>query len=181
MLIIDPSEIEIMEKQYPGISRNISYFENAYLIFSINKFDFSLKKQLANPKKIYSIDTGLANSVSFQFSDNFGRQLENVVFLQLKRLGFEVYYHRNKQECDFIIRDNGKIINAIQVSHSIDNVSVRSREINGLQEAMLQYDLNNGLIITEDEEEIISINELTIQVIPVWKWLLGYTGQGMPR
>jgi uncharacterized protein len=159
-----------------SVKEYISYFENAYLIFSINKFDFSLKKQLANPKKIYSIDTGLANSVSFQFSENYGRQLENVVFLQLKRLGFEIYYHKNKQECDFIIRKNGKIINAIQVSHSIENVSVRSREINGLQEAMLQYDLNNGLIITEDAEEIIKINALTIQVIPVWKWLLGYSG-----
>lgn len=159
-----------------SVKEYISYFENAYLIFSINKFDFSLKKQLANPKKIYAIDTGLANSVSFQFSDNFGRQLENAVFLQLKRLGFEIYYHKNKQECDFIIRENGKIINAIQVSHSVDNESVRNREISGLQEALLQYDLHNGLIITEDEEEIIRINELTIHVIPVWKWLLGYSG-----
>lgn len=158
-----------------SVKEYISYFENAYLIFSINKFDFSLKKQLANPKKIYAIDTGLANSVSFQFSDNFGRQLENAVFLQLKRLGYEIYYHKNKVECDFIIRQNGKIINAIQVSHSIDNESVRSREINGLQEALLMYDLKSGLIITEDEEETITINELTIQVIPVWKWLLGYS------
>ncbi|MCK9400143.1 MAG: ATP-binding protein [Bacteroidales bacterium] len=156
-----------------SVKEYISYFENAYLIFSINKFDFSLKKQLANPKKIYSIDTGLANSVSFQFSDNFGRQLENVVFLQLKRKGHEIYYHKNKQECDFIIRENGKIINAFQVCQSIENSDTKSREINGLLEAMQQYDLTNGLIITEDEEEIIKLNECTIQVIPVWKWLLG--------
>jgi uncharacterized protein len=159
-----------------SVKEYISYFENAYLIFSINKFDFSLKKQLANPKKIYSIDTGLANSVSFQFSDNFGRQLENVVFLQLKRMGYEIYYHHNKQECDFIIRENGKIKNAVQVCRSIENADTKSREINGLQEAMQQYDLYNGLIITEDEEEVIMLNECTIQVIPAWKWLLGYGG-----
>ena len=160
-----------------SVKEYISYFENAYLLFSINKFDFSLKKQLANPKKIYSIDTGLANSVSFQFSDNFGRQLENVVFLHLKRMGHEIYYHKNKQECDFIIRENGKIINAIQVCQSIENPDTKSREMNGLQEAMKQYDLTNGLIITEDEEEIIKFKEFTIHVIPVWKWLLGYNGR----
>ena len=160
-----------------SVKEYISYFENAYLIFSINKFDFSLRKQLANPKKIYTIDTGLANSVSFQFSENFGRQLENVVFLQLRRKGHEIYYHRNRHECDFIIREKGKIINAFQVCQSIENSGTRSREINGLIEAMQQYDLNNASLITEDEEEVIMLNGLTIQVIPVWKWLLGYTGQ----
>jgi len=156
-----------------SVKEYISYFENAYLIFSINKFDFSLKKQLANPKKIYSIDTGLANSVSFQFSDNFGRQLENAVFLQLKRKGYEIYYHKNKHECDLIIRENGKIKSAFQVCQSIENSGTKSREINGLLEAMRQYDLYEGFILTEDEEDIIKLNDLTIHVIPVWKWLLG--------
>ncbi|MEI7983652.1 MAG: ATP-binding protein, partial [Bacteroidota bacterium] len=118
------------------VKEYIAYFEESYLIFSINKFDYSLKKQLANPKKIYCIDTGLANSVSFQFSENYGRQMENVIFLQLKRDGNEIYYHKARHECDFVIRENGKIVNAIQVCQSIEQPETRSREIKGLLEAM---------------------------------------------
>ncbi len=153
------------------VKEYIAYFEDCYLIFSINKFDYSLKKQLANPKKIYCIDTGLANSISFQFSENYGRQLENVIFLQLKRNGSEIYYHKGKHECDFVIRENGKIVNAIQVCKSMEQPETRSREINGLLEAMKQYQLQTGIIITDDEEENLNINELTIQIVPAWKWL----------
>lgn len=159
------------------VKEHISYFENSYLLFSINKFDYSLKKQLANPKKIYCIDTGLANVVSFQFSENFGRQLENVVFLQLRRNGTGIYYHKNKHECDFIVTDSGKVVKALQVCQSLENPATRKREINGLIEAMRNYKLSEGLIITEDEEDVIVENETTIQVIPVWKWLLGYEGE----
>jgi len=63
----------------------ITYFEESYLLFTVFKYDFSLKKQLINPKKVYSIDTGMANSISFKFSENRGRVLENMVFLELKQ------------------------------------------------------------------------------------------------
>lgn len=155
------------------VKEHISYFENSYLLFSINKFDYSLKKQLANPKKIYTIDTGLANSVSFQFSENFGRQLENIIFLELRRKSLGIYYHKNKHECDFIIRQKGEIIKAIQVCQSLENQSTRKREITGLIEAMQNYKLQTGFIITEDEEETITENGLTIRILPAWKWLLG--------
>ena len=160
-----------------SVKEYISYFENSYLLFSINKFDYSLKKQLANPKKIYTIDTGLANSVSFQFSENFGRQLENIVFLELRRQSQEIYYHKNKHECDFITRQNRKVTNAIQVCQSLENESTRKRELNGLLEAMQDHKLQNGFIITEDEEETIIEKELTIRVLPAWKWLLGYISE----
>jgi predicted AAA+ superfamily ATPase len=154
------------------VKEYIGYFENAYLLFSINKFDYSLKKQLANPKKIYVIDTGLANAVSFQFSENYGRQLENIVFLQLRRNGYEIYYHKNKFECDFIIRTNGKITLAIQVCQSTENQETGNRELAGLVEAMQEYKLKEGYILTEDQETRIQNNDLTINVIPVWKWLI---------
>ncbi len=160
-----------------SVKEYISYFENSYLLFSINKFDYSLKKQLANPKKIYTVDTGLANSVSFQFSENFGRQLENIVFLELRRQGLEIYYHKNKHECDFIIRHSQKVVTAIQACQSLENGSTRKRELDGLLEAMYEYKLQTGFIITEDEEETIAENELTIRVLPAWKWLLGYEGE----
>jgi predicted AAA+ superfamily ATPase len=159
------------------VKEYISYFENAYLLFSINKFDYSLKKQLANAKKVYCIDTGLANMVSFSFSENYGRQLENIVFLELRKRSKEIYYHKNKYECDFITQKNQKVSDAIQVCQSLENDSTRKREINGLLEAMRDYQLHSGLIITEYEEETILENGMTIRILPAWKWLLAYTGE----
>jgi len=83
-------------------------------------------------KKIYVIDNGLANSISFKFSQNEGRLLENLVFIELKRRDKEVYYHKGKYECDFIIKKNLKITSAIQVTLSIKNSKTRERELNGL-------------------------------------------------
>ncbi len=150
----------------------IGYFEQSYLLFTINKFDYSLKKQLVNPKKVYLIDTGLANSISFQFTENSGRQLENIVFLQLKRYGYEIFYHKGKYECDFLIRERAKIVNAIQVSQTLQDNNTRNREIRGLVEAMKSYGLKKALILTFEEKETIVVEELVIEVIPIWQWLL---------
>jgi len=154
------------------VKEYISYLEDCYLLFSINKFDFSLKKQLANPKKIYCVDTGMAGMVSFQFSENFGRQLENLVFLHLKRTGAEVYYHRENHECDFLEVSNKKVLRAIQVCQSVEQSSTRQREITGLHEALKTHKLQTGWIITGDEEETIGHDDCTIQVVPAWKFLL---------
>jgi len=154
------------------VKEYISYLEDCYLLFSINKFDYSLKKQLANPKKIYCVDSGMAGIVSFQFSENFGRKLENLVFLHLRRTGADIYYHRENHGCDFIEVSHKKVVRAIQVCQSIEPITVRQREINGLIEAMKTYQLHTGLIITEDDEETIEHNGFTIQVVPAWKFLL---------
>jgi uncharacterized protein len=154
------------------VKEYIGYLEDCYLLFSINKFDYSLKKQLANPKKIYCIDSGMAGIVSFQFSENFGRQLENLVFLHLRRNNVNIYYHHQKHECDFLVVNKKKVELAIQVCQSISESATREREMNGLIEAMKAYQLQSGWIITEDEEEKIVQNGLTIQVIPAWKFLI---------
>ncbi len=157
------------------VKEYIGYLEDCYLLFPINKFDYSLKKQLANPKKIYCIDSGMAGIVSFQFSENFGRQLENLVFLHLRRSGASIYYHRQNHECDFLVVNNRKVIMALQVCQSIGDSAIRQRELNGLVEAMKAYHLQIGWIITEDEEETTEQNGLTIKVMPAWKFLLTQT------
>jgi len=154
------------------VKNYINYSEQSYLLFSVNKFDNSVRKQLNNPKKIYVIDTALANSISFQFSENTGQQLENIVFLQLKRLGLEIFYHRNNYDCDFVTRDNEAITAAIQVSMSLIDPKTKAQELRGLLEAMLTHKLTNGLIISYDEEEIIEMKGMSIAVMPIWKWLL---------
>ncbi len=152
------------------------YLENSFLCFILNRFAYSLKKQTHYAKKIYFIDQALAESVGFRFSEDNGRTLENIVFLQLIRQNKEIYFHKEKQECDFVLRDGNKITKAIQVTASLDGEKTRKREINGLLEAMVTYKLNEGLIITEDESstETIEHEKQTYHVIikPCWQWLL---------
>jgi uncharacterized protein len=154
------------------VKEYIQFYEDSYLLFSINKFDYSLKKQLNNPKKIYTIDNGLANSVSFRFSENIGQQLENLVFIQLRRFYTEIYYHKEKYECDFLVFEKGKVIQAIQVCWSISDKTTHERELRGLTEAMTIHSLKEGLILTYDDETEINDKNMKIKIIPTWKWLI---------
>ena len=159
-------------KNASTVSNYLQFIQNTYLIFQVNKFDFSLKKQLQNTKKTYFIDQALVTRLGFLFSEEKGRLLENIVFIELKRRGHEVYYFSGKNECDFLIRRGTQITAAIQVCYSFDTPETKTREINGIMEAMKTYSLTDGLILTNDTEEEITQNSLTIHVIPVWKWLL---------
>lgn len=153
------------------VKEYLSYAEDSYLLYSIKKFDYSLRKQLANPKKIYCLDTGMINAVSFKFSENYGRLLENLIFIELIRRQNEVYYHKGTYECDFLIKADNKITNAIQVTKEL-NLDNKKREVEGLREAMQTYDLEEGLILTKDTEDLIERDGRKIFVRPVWKWLL---------
>jgi predicted AAA+ superfamily ATPase len=138
----------------------------------VTKYDVSVKKQLHNPKKVYGIDLGLMRQLSFQHSEDQGRLLENLVFLELKRQTKTVYYHHNKSECDFVIKEKNSITQAIQVCWSMHDDKTKQREINGLLDAMAAYQLKEGLILTEDESDSIAIDDKKINIMPVWLWLL---------
>jgi len=145
--------------------------ENSYLIYTLTKYDPSIKKQIANPKKLYCLDTGMVNSISFRFSENKGRLLENLVFMALKRKDIATYYYKGTYECDFIIKKELKITDAIQVTLSLENEDTRKREIRGLIEALNAYGLKEGMILTEKENEIFIQNDKKIVVKPVYEWL----------
>ncbi len=130
-----------------------------------------MKKQLENPKKIYCIDTGLVNSISFKFSHDRGRLLENLVYMTLNKQKREIYYHKGRYECDFLIKDNLNITGAIQVTLSIDDEKTKKRELRELKEAMIAHNLREGLIITEKESGELKIDDGEIQVKPVYEWL----------
>jgi len=163
----------IINVKHVNTAKNyLSYFEDTYLIFLLSKFDFSIKKQIVNPKKIYFIDNALAKSISFRFSEDKGRFLENMVFIELKRRGYELFYHKIKKECDFLIREKSKISRAIQVTTSLEDKKTKDREVAGLCEAMDTHNLKEGLILTENENFTLSLNDKTIKVLPVYRWLL---------
>ncbi|MBI3031926.1 ATP-binding protein [Candidatus Woesearchaeota archaeon] len=149
----------------------ISYFENTYLLFTIQRFDYSLKKMLVNPKKIYAIDNGFAAKNSASFFDDRGRLLENLVFINLRRKNKEIFYFQEENGCDFLIREGLKIVKAMQVCYEL-NENSREREITGLVSAMKKFKLKEGLILTYNQEDKFIIGDKTIIAIPVWKWLL---------
>lgn len=153
------------------VKEYLFYGEQSYLISLVAKYDPSVKKQLANPQKTYCLDTGIINSISFKFSENKGRMIENLVFTTLSKQQKEIFYHKDKSECDFIIRENKKIVQAIQVTVSLQNNLVKKRELKGLLEAMQRYNLNEGLIITENEKDLIEQEGKAIKIIPLYEWL----------
>jgi hypothetical protein len=153
------------------VKEYISYLNNAYLFFELQKFDYSVRKQLDAPKKIYFIDSAFSQVIGMNFSMNQGRVLENMVFIELKRKKSEIYYYSGENECDFVIKKGAKIIQAIQACHVL-NKENREREINGLLEAMYKFKLKEGLILTQEHEEEIKIEGKKIKVMPTWKWLL---------
>jgi len=156
-----------------SVKNYIGFLEESYLVFELYRYDFSLKKQMASNKKIYIIDNGVRNNVAFYFSEDRGRLLENTVFLELKRRGCEIYYYKEKNECDFIIKEKDKIVEAIQVTQKI-NHSNEKREIDGLLSAMEQFSLKEGVLLTESEEEERKIGKKVIKFVPLWKWLLNF-------
>lgn len=153
------------------VSSYIDYLEASWLLFVVNRYAYSVKKQQIANKKVYCIDTGLVKSVAFSFSEDRGKFLENMVFLKLRRLYNEdIYYYKTdkEHEVDFYL---SKKRTFIQVSQSIVNPTTRQREVQALVEAMEEIEESTGMIITEDEKEMLELEGKTITVLPVYEWL----------
>ena len=156
------------------VSDCITWFEDAYFLFSVPIFSSSVSKQNANAKKIYCIDHAMAACVSPKITANKGHQLENIVFLHLRRYSDEIYYYRTagRHEVDFVWIDDEDQKHLVQVSLSMEDPKTRNREISSLLKAMEELNLAHGKIITLDEEEIIKEESRTVEIIPAWKYLL---------
>lgn len=154
------------------VASYISYFEDAYLFFTVPRFSYSLKQQEKNPKKIYGIDTGLIANLSMSFSKDQGRLLENLVYIHFKRLGKKIHYYRQKGECDFIVSENNKVEMAVQVCYDLNTDNLR-REINGLAEALNELGLSVGYIFTFNQKDELEKDGKIIRLIPVWEWMGG--------
>jgi len=166
-------------KHVSTISNWISYFENAFLIFKLERFDFKLKQQFIAPKKVYSIDSGLVNSIGFKFSENKGKIIENEVALELQRkksinVPLEIYYWKNHQqnEVDFVIKKDKKIEQLIQVSYINSKEEIKEREVNALLKASKELRCNNLIVISWDYEAEEKVKNKKIKFVPLWKWLL---------
>ena len=162
--------------QHPDTIKNyLEYIQQTYLISQLFRYDPSVKKQMMSPKKIYFVDNAIIKRIGFNATENNGVFLENLVFIELKRRGWDVYYYADKKECDFIVRKGLHISDAYQVTLKMDSPQTREREIAGVREAMQAYSLSKGYILTFEGKETINFDDGTIvEVVPVWEWILQY-------
>jgi len=155
-----------------SIMEYLSHFSDAYLFFFISKFSYSQKVQIVNPKKVYAIDNGLIEANSVSFTNDNGRLLENMVFMHLRRQTKEIYYYAENNECDFVVFKKGKLSGLFQVCLQLDQDNL-DRELSGLYEAMDFFNINEGVIITNDQSDSFLKNGKTITTIPFYKWAGG--------
>ena len=160
---------------YDMASSYLEYLKNAFLIYEVKKFDYSLKKQNLNDKKYYSADLGLSNIFRVANLQNRGSDLESIVFLELLRRGYKVYYYKTSAdyECDFLIEFDGKIKTLLQVSKTIKDEKTTKRELKGLIKTKDELKLKdvNLQIITEDKSNYMEFEKEKIKVLNIVEWL----------
>ncbi len=159
------------------MARNyVEYLCRAYMLFEVPKFDYSLRKQSANDKKYYSIDLGLSNILRVPNLQHRGSNLETIVFLELQRRGYKVYYYKtnNGWECDFLIEKDQKIEALIQVTLSLKEEKTKKRELRAFSKTMEELNLENVncMVISEDTSKLEVYDGVEIEIINVIEWLL---------
>lgn len=135
-------------KSVHTIKNYIDYLENTYIILKLERFSYKLKEQTRAPKKIYCIDTGIVNAISFSASRDTGKLMENLVAIELSRKGKEIYYWKDhsQMEVDFVIKAGKRIEELIQVTFASGKDEIKEQEIKGLVKGSSELNCNNLLI-----------------------------------
>jgi len=157
-----------------AIINYIAYLEDAFLLFSVSHYDESLKQQMSKPRKLYCIDNGMINAVSFKLSADTGRLYENLAFIHLLRSGNEVYYWQDQKglEVDFVTKQGLEPTQLIQVCSDLSDPQTKDREINGLLAGMKHFKMQEGAIVTSDTFGEEKIDGRKVRYVPLWWWLL---------
>jgi len=149
----------------------LSHLEDAYAIFTLPIYRNSVKEEQRNPKKVYAIDNGFKKIYDYAMGEDKSKLYENIVFLHLRRQTKDLYYFKQNQEVDFYARIEAKEY-LINVSYIIEDEKTRKRELDGLLEAMAYFKLSEAYLITKDEESVVKIENKTIFIKPLYKYLL---------
>ena len=149
----------------------LEYMEDAYLIFSIPNLMSPLTEQQTIVKR-YFADNGI---LGLFLLGGETKLLENIVAVHLNKRyrntpeELRLFYYNKGAEVDFCIPETHM---AIQVSYSIDDADTYEREVGGLLKFLKAFKQYKGLVVTWDTERQISEEGISIEVVPVWKWLL---------
>ncbi len=163
---------KIFDLNIRTVSEYLDHLEDAYMLFFVNHFSYSLKQQYTYPRKVYCVDTGMRNAVSFSFSRDTGRLMENIVYLKLRKTG-DIYYWRDRgADVDFVVKRGTKVVNIIQTCYDLSDEKTRKREKFSLLKALRHFHLKKGTVISWDKEDKEREDGMTVEYRPLWKWLL---------
>ncbi len=169
-------EKQVKGQGLPGSKRTLSayidYLREAFFVIASEKFSFSARRRILNPKKLYLVDTGFA-ALGQPPSENRGKLLENAVAVELFRRGEEFSYFKGKRECDFIVTRRNRPDQAIQVCWELGPRN-EDREISGLSEALRTSRSKSGIVLTHDQEGTRTVDGREIPIRPAWRWMLQF-------
>lgn len=161
------------------VERFSGHLETVRMFLFLKKFEYSVGEQIKSVRKVYVIDPGFYTVKGFRFSENYGKVAENVAAVELFRgrsinPGLEIYYWRDYQqrEVDFVIKDEEKVKQLIQVTSASDSDEIEKRETDALVKASKELGCKDLLVVTTDYEDEKYVKGEKIKFIPLWKWLL---------
>ena len=171
---------ELEMSSVPTVQKYCGYLQNTYLFQYLPRFSSKLKLMKKADRKVYVVDNGFVMARAFELSRNFGRLLENLVFLELIKRGYdlkkyELFYYRsrNDRETDFVCRKGVAVEQLIQVCYEMKSPKTRKRELDSLVECAGELKNRNLTVVTWDTEETVKQDGYVISVIPLRKWISG--------
>jgi uncharacterized protein len=147
-----------------------SFLSDAYLVEFIPQFSYSLKAQARNLKKVYALDLGFVSQVGMLFSENNGQRFENLIYLHLRNKANEIYYYKDKGECDFVTMENGQALELVQACYEINDLNF-DREYAGLVEALKFFKKEEGIIVTMNQSDKFEKDGYKVRVVPAHEFL----------
>ncbi|MCD4815247.1 MAG: ATP-binding protein, partial [Methanosarcinales archaeon] len=148
------------------------YFEDSFIVFPLKRFSYSYKNIESSISKMYLVDNGL---LSLQGIRDYGRLIENIVFIELKRRSKgDLFYYKSTsgREIDFIIKEGKKVSELIQVCYMLDDFVTKEREVKALLQGSEELRCDNLLIITWDYEAVEIVSGKNVRYVSLCKWLL---------
>jgi len=166
-----------LKSQGYKISKNtlytyFGYFEDSFIVFPLKRFSYSYKNIESSISKMYLVDNGL---LSLQGIRDYGRLIENIVFIELKRRSKgDLFYYKSTsgREIDFIIKEGKKVSELIQVCYMLDDFVTKEREVKALLQGSEELRCDNLLIITWDYEAVEIVSGKKVRYVSLCKWLL---------
>ena len=154
----------------------MDYLHEPYLFYYLPRYNNKLKLMKKAPRKVYVVDNGFVAAKAFSLSDNLGRLLENQVFVELLRRGYDTdktmfyYRSRNDKEVDFVLRKGTHIDQLVQVCYDTSSPKTEKREVDSLTECAAELNCSHLVVVTNDKERVIEKDGYRIDVVPLEKW-----------
>ena len=151
----------------------MDYLHEPYIFYYLSRYNNKLKLMKKAPRKVYVVDNGFVASKAFSLSDNLGRLLENQVFIELVRRGYDVektmfyYRSRNDKEVDFVLRNGVRIERLVQVCYDMSSPKTEKREVDSIIECAEELKCNNLVIVTNNDKRTIEKDGYKIDVVPI--------------